>query len=95
MSEFLDCNKEPIKNGYIVYVNIKKEDGTIEHLALGEVIRMYRDPSLLLCVGIDDENCCIIPPEYVSVAMPSEISEKDDKMLNHPELFPAYPLKKY
>lgn len=99
MQEVLDCNKNPIKVGYIVYVNIKKEDGTIDYLIVGEVKRIDNDPSLTLCVmmdlTMDYKICCTIPPEHVSVFMPSKIDPEDDKMINNPESFPAYPLEKY
>lgn len=103
MTRFLDCNKEPIKKGCIVSFNAKLRDGSIKRL-YGEIIEMYRDPSLLLCVAIDDETCCTLPPRHVSIVIPTETVD-EDKLLVNPygwavmdnqlHYLPAYPLKKY
>lgn len=103
MARVLDCDKEPLKKGCIVSFNAKLEDGSIKRLC-GEIISIYRDPSLLLCVAIDDETCCIIPPRHVSIVLPTETVDEDSLLVNpygwavmdnKIHYLPAYPLKKY
>lgn len=96
--EIRDCNGDFVRNGFMVHFFARLENNTVERLC-GEVVSMYNDPYQvvcpLLCVALDDENCCIIPAEYVAVAAPSERTENENKIFKHPESFPAFPLKKY